>query len=117
RIGAQVVAAFVNKKRREAGNLPADKPTAPVEVGAVWSTPADAPAAKRATPQMAKSHMAGGRFYVQDGRVIAGDGTTAQGGPKPTTHSASAPAIKSSKSPPEIAAAKPERRPETRKDP
>src|SRR5580658_1036172 len=39
RIGAQVVAAFVDKKRRLAGNLPPEKAAAPAEVGAAWTTP------------------------------------------------------------------------------
>ena len=40
RIGAQVVEAYVDKKRRLAGNLPPPKaPQPPVEVGAVWTTP------------------------------------------------------------------------------
>ena len=37
RIGARVVAAYVDKKRRLAGNLPPEKAAAPVEVGAVWT--------------------------------------------------------------------------------
>ena len=39
RIGAKVVAAYVEKKRRLANNLPPPKTTQPVEVGAVWSVP------------------------------------------------------------------------------
>lgn len=41
RIGAKVVAAYVEKQRRLAHNLQPEKPvdTKPVEVGAVWSTP------------------------------------------------------------------------------
>ena len=38
RIGAKVVEAYVDKKRRLAGNLPQQKAAAPVEVGAVWTT-------------------------------------------------------------------------------
>ncbi len=117
RIGAQIVTAFVNKKRREAGNLPPEKPAAPVEVGAVWSTPAVGPGAKGATGPAAKSHIEGGRFYVQDGRVVAGDQVAAASVPKRAAHSTPAPAAKSSQTPAEIAAARPERRPETRKDP
>jgi penicillin-binding protein 2 len=43
RIGARVVAAYVDKQRRLDHNLPmeqAQKPQGPVEVGAVWSAPA-----------------------------------------------------------------------------
>ncbi len=120
RIGAQIVAAFVNKKRREAGNLPPDKPAAPVEVGVVWSSPT--------VGSGAKGHIQGGRFYVQDGRVVAGNQAAAQSGAKPAVHSsatsaralatsAPVPAVKSSQNPAEIATARPERRPETRKNP
>ncbi|MGB0066292.1 MAG: penicillin-binding protein 2 [Terracidiphilus sp.] len=120
RIGAQIVAAFVNKKRREAGNLPPDKPAAPVEVGVVWSSPT--------VGSGAKGHIQSGRFYVQDGRVVAGNQAAAQSGAKPAVHSsatsaralatsAPVPAVKSSQNPAEIATARPERRPETRKNP
>ncbi len=112
RIGAQIVTAFVNKKRREAGNLPPEKPVAPVEVGAVWSMPGDG--TKGAA---ARSHIHGGRFYVQDGRVVAGDQVAVVSSPKRAVHPASVPAAKFSPTPTEIAAARPERRPETRKDP
>lgn len=114
RIGARVVSAFVEKKRRLAGNLPPEKPTAPVEVGAVWSTPAVKTGSKVV---VAKSHIEGGRFYVQDGRVVSGDQAIAASSPKRAVHSAPLPAIKFAQLPTEIAAARPERRPETRKDP
>ena len=41
KLAAQVITAYVNKKRRQEGNLllQASKQTAPVEVGAVWSAP------------------------------------------------------------------------------
>ena len=117
RIGAQVVAAFVNKKRREAGNLPAEKPTAPVEVGAVWTTPEDQPGAKGAADLMAKNHIKAGRFYVQNGRVVSGDQAIASSSPKQSTHSVPVQTIKPSPTPTEIAAARPERTPETRKNP
>jgi len=41
KLAAQVITAYVNKKRRQEGNLllQASKPAAPVEVGAVWSAP------------------------------------------------------------------------------
>ena len=45
RIGSKVVEAYVNKKRRLAGNLPPEKATAPVEVGAMWTTPDAKPTA------------------------------------------------------------------------
>jgi hypothetical protein len=41
KLAAQVITAYVNKKRKQEGNLllQASKPAAPVEVGAVWSAP------------------------------------------------------------------------------
>jgi hypothetical protein len=42
-MAAQIVTAYVNKKRKQDGNLmlQADKKPAPVEMGAVWSTPGE----------------------------------------------------------------------------
>ncbi|HEY6489044.1 MAG: penicillin-binding protein 2 [Terracidiphilus sp.] len=61
RIGARFIAAYVEKQRRLAHNLAPAKPTAtqpaPVEVGAVWSTPSDDPAAQSA-------HIQAGHFFV-----------------------------------------------------
>jgi penicillin-binding protein 2 len=75
RLGAQVIAAYVDKKRRLAGNLPPEKaatttPAKPVEVGAVWTVPDGKSGA--ANPQSG-AHITGGHFYV-DGR---GNVTTA----------------------------------------
>jgi penicillin-binding protein 2 len=44
KLAAQVITAYVNKKRRQENNLllQASKPAAPVEVGAVWSAPGPA---------------------------------------------------------------------------
>jgi hypothetical protein len=40
KLAAQVITAYVNKKRKQENNLlQATKPSAPVEVGAIWSTP------------------------------------------------------------------------------
>ena len=61
RIGAQVVEAFVNKKRRLAHNLAPEKAAAsasPVEVGAVWSIPSNQPGVEDA------SKISGGHFFV-----------------------------------------------------
>jgi penicillin-binding protein 2 len=63
RIGAEVVEAYVNKKRRLAGNLPAEKPAAPVEVGAVWT----APGAKNGAAQ----NIQAGHFYVDGHGIVA----------------------------------------------
>jgi penicillin-binding protein 2 len=42
KLAAQIITAYVNKKRKQEGNLllQASKPAAPVEVGAIWSGPA-----------------------------------------------------------------------------
>ena len=64
RIGARVISAYVEKQRRLAHNLQplkAATPAAPVEVGAVWTTPED-------TAQNAESgetaHIHAGRFFI-----------------------------------------------------
>src|SRR5208337_892184 len=69
RLGAQVIAAYVNKKRRLAGNLPPEKaaaPTKPVEVGAVWTVPN---ANRDAKNGAMAAKLDGGHFYV-DGHGI-----------------------------------------------
>jgi len=60
RLAAPVVAAFVDKQRRLNGNLQEAKKAAPVEVGAIWSTPK--PGATPGTMQGSDLH--GGRFFV-----------------------------------------------------
>jgi len=77
RLGAQVIAAYVDKKRRTAGNLPPEKastaaPAKPVEVGAVWTTPGN--------PQLnagAGTKIAGGHFYVDGHGAVDGSGGVA----------------------------------------
>jgi penicillin-binding protein 2 len=64
RIGAKVVEAYVDKKRRLAKNLPAEKAAAaPVEMGAVWSEPDP-----RGGPG---TRIGGGRFLIANGQMIA----------------------------------------------
>jgi penicillin-binding protein 2 len=69
RLGARVVAAYVEKQRRLANNLvPGKAPAAaaPVEVGAVWTTPGTTPDGKGERTD--KLHA--GKFYVgQNGDV------------------------------------------------
>ncbi|MDR3451322.1 MAG: penicillin-binding protein 2, partial [Rhodoferax sp.] len=63
RIGAKVVAAYVEKQRRIAHNLAPTKqatPDKPAEVGAVWTTP-DGP---RKTDGTQAARMHAGRFFV-----------------------------------------------------
>ena len=115
RIAAQVVTAYVDKKRRLAGNLPQQKAAAPVEVGAVWSTPQAQPGTKNAAA--AKSRIQGGHFFVENGEVVASRGSV------PHAHAAkakSSPSISrgvgqetgaTDSRPAEVAAALPERRP------
>ncbi len=64
RIGARVVEAFVDKKRRLAGNLPPEKTQTPVEMSAVWSQPDNAPGAQ------GKQKISTGNFLVANGQAI-----------------------------------------------
>jgi len=66
RLGARVVAAYVEKQRRLAHNLAPTKPTQqpPVEVGAIWSAPDPGPKNRNAD-QSAKIHT--GHFFIQPG--------------------------------------------------
>jgi penicillin-binding protein 2 len=73
RIGARVVAAYVEKQRRLAHNLVPVKTAAPVEMSAVWTSPDDASAAKTATGKQSgnPAGVQAGRFLVQDGQIVA----------------------------------------------
>ena len=77
KLAAQIITAYVNKKRKQDGNLmlQADKKPAPVEMGAVWTTPAPAPrseksphlsqnAANQDHPATAGTEMHAGRFLI-----------------------------------------------------
>jgi penicillin-binding protein 2 len=69
RIGAKIVAAYVEKKRRLENNLAIAKPAAPVEVGAVWSVPEAGPG-NNGNPAQASAKVHAGRFLVgADGAV------------------------------------------------
>ncbi len=59
RIASRIVAAYVDKQRRLAHNLPPAAAKAPVEVGAVWGVPASA-----GNGAGAMAHMQGGHFFV-----------------------------------------------------
>jgi len=113
RIGAQVVEAFVNKKRRLAGNLPPDKPAAPVEVGAVWTTPDAHSGAKNKLA--ARDQIHSGHFFVENGQIVAANQTAAQTSRKPAK--SPAPAKNATATPTEVAVALPTRKPEARKEP
>ena len=113
RLGAQVIAAYVNKKRRLAGNLPPEKasaPAKPVEVGAVWTVPNANPDAKNAATT---AKLKGGRFYVDGHGIVATKPPPAKPVQKSGTASAaSALTSATGKSGPEIASALPARRKE-----
>jgi penicillin-binding protein 2 len=70
RIGAQVIKAFVDKKRREANNLPANAPKSPVEVGAVWSMP-DPGSEHGAAAAGNASWIHSGHFFVDGNGELA----------------------------------------------
>jgi penicillin-binding protein 2 len=118
RIGAQIVEAYVDKKRRLAGNLPPPKAAAaPVEVGAVWSTP-DVEAGPGAHPGAKKTASAGtrgqihsGHFFVENGQIVAAIPTGTDTGRKPVKSAGSPTAVNAQATPTEEAAALPERRP------
>jgi penicillin-binding protein 2 len=76
KIAAQIITAYVNKKRKQDRNviLQADKKPAPVEMGAVWSTPEVEPTSAKARREMAKATaedgagpdgLSGGRFLIE----------------------------------------------------
>ncbi len=109
RIAAQVVTAFVDKKRRQAGNLPQEKAATPVEVGAVWTMPQAQHGAKNAAS--ARSRIQGGHFFIENGQIVAANQAAAPSSRKPTAPAPSSQVIDSTPGPAEAAAALPERRP------
>jgi penicillin-binding protein 2 len=70
RIGAQIVAAYVEKQRRLANNLAPSKAPAPVEVGAVWSMPPPGHGAKNGKPGEQSARIQGGHFFVNPGQTV-----------------------------------------------
>jgi penicillin-binding protein 2 len=86
RIGAQVVAAFVNKKRREAHNLPPAKAAAPVEVGAVWTTPDSGPNSKSGAKGATAARIHSGHFFVDGNGIVAENAEAAKPEPKQESH-------------------------------
>jgi penicillin-binding protein 2 len=68
RIGAEVVSAFVAKKRRLANNLADSKtPPPPDEMSAVWSGPDTGSDGKRGSSDRLQS----GTFLIQNGKLVA----------------------------------------------
>jgi penicillin-binding protein 2 len=86
RLGARVVAAYVEKQRRLANNLMPEKKPAPppAEVGAVWSVPNASPDASGA------QKVQGGHFFVGSSGIVAQK--AAQAGPISKAPLAAAPA-------------------------
>jgi penicillin-binding protein 2 len=79
KLAAQVITAYVNKKRRQDHNLllQADKKSAPVEMGAVWSTPEALPSrpggknkdvARLEHSGSEEAGMSGGHFLIPVGQ-------------------------------------------------
>jgi penicillin-binding protein 2 len=79
KLAAQVITAYVNKKRRQDHNLllQADKKSAPVEMGAVWSTPEALPSrpggknkdvARVEHSGSGEAGMSGGHFLIPVGQ-------------------------------------------------
>jgi penicillin-binding protein 2 len=69
RLGAQVVAAYVAKQRRLANNLAPSKTPAPVEMGAMWTTPN--PNARAANGQDSPDRLQSGNFLIDNGKIVA----------------------------------------------
>jgi len=117
RIAGKVVEAFVDKKRRLAGNLPQQKAAAPVEVGAVWSTPGVEtgpgahPGAKKTAAAGTKGQIHSGHFFVENGHIVAANPAGVETSRKPPKNAAPPAAVKAQARPTEVAAALPERKP------
>jgi len=105
RIAAKVVAAFVDKKRRLAHNLPPAKPEQPAEMGAIWSVPGS-PNAKDASA----ARIQGGDFMVVNGQIVAAKAKPAAAHGTNLVHQTSAGSGVAS--PSQVAAALPARRKE-----
>jgi penicillin-binding protein 2 len=73
RIGARVVAAYVEKQRRIANNLVPSKQPAPTEVGAIWTEPLPPSGKGTNADSTASTRLQAGHFYVDHGDVVAAD--------------------------------------------
>ena len=121
RIGAQVIAAFVNKKRRLAGNLPPEKAAAPVEVGAVWTTPdsgRDSRGGEKYAAASKENSGAGrihsGHFFVDGNGIVAENPKAAQKSAtrQPETRRTTPPGTATAKNAQQVAALSPARQKE-----
>jgi hypothetical protein len=88
------------------------KSAAPVEVGAVWTTPGveTGPGGKNTTAT-AKSRIQSGHFFVENGQIVTANGGAAKPLPKKAAISATPAAVNAQTKPTEVAAALPARRP------
>jgi hypothetical protein len=117
RIGAKIVEAFVDKKRRLAGNLPPPKAAPPVEVGAVWTTPGvetgprAQSGAKNTETAGTKGQIHSGHFFVENGRIVAANDGAAKPVPKKAAVSAAPATVNAQTKPTDVAAALPARKP------
>jgi penicillin-binding protein 2 len=110
RIGAKVVEAYVNKKRRLAGNLPPEKAAAPTDVGAVWTTPDSGPDSKPGAKGAMAGRIHSGHFFVDSNGIVAEDSKAAQ---KHDTAHTTRRAPASAKNTPQVAALAPPRQKES----
>jgi penicillin-binding protein 2 len=81
RIGAKVVAAYVEKQRRLAHNLVPVKATAPVEMGAVWTNSETGGKAGNQSGDGAR--LQAGTFLVKDGQIVGQAKAGAPSGDRP----------------------------------
>jgi membrane peptidoglycan carboxypeptidase len=73
RIGARVVAAYVEKQRRIANNLVTPKTSAPVEMSAVWTVPGQ-PSGKQSKAsgqETAGERVQTGNFLIDHGQIVS----------------------------------------------
>jgi len=82
RLGAQVIAAYVDKKRRLAGNLPPEKastttPAKPVEVGAVWTAPGNPESNGGAATKVDSGH-----FFIDGHGAMVANAASAKAAPR-----------------------------------
>jgi len=70
RMAAKIVAAYVEKKRRLDHNLVQQSNPSPLEMGAVWTTPATRPDGKNDKPGQPATRMQAGHFLVDHGEIV-----------------------------------------------
>lgn len=111
RLGAQVIAAYVDKRRRLAGNLPPEKastttPAKPVEVGAVWTAPGNPESNGGAATKVDSGH-----FFIDGHGAMVANAASAKAAPR--TVSGAAPTAPAGGKSAQIASASPGQRKES----